>query len=174
MSIGPINDLSSGYLPGVLSSTLQNTGATLNRDSHSASGLDGASSAPQPDNGELSPFAQTMSKLQYLQKSDPIRYQQLTHRIAKGLQSAAQIAQSNGNSRAAIQLNQLAADFSAASKSIQLPNLEDLAQAIRGDHRQPHSYAAAAGGDSSSTALNGGVASKPLSIINDTLSKARI
>ena len=71
-----------------------------------------------------------MSTLQQLQQSDPTKYQQVTQQIATNLQSAAQTAQAEGNTTAANQLNQLATDFTNASQSGQLPNVQDLAQAI--------------------------------------------
>jgi hypothetical protein len=46
-------------------------------------------------------------------------------------------------STAANQLNQLAADFTNASKSGQLPNVQDLAQAVGGHHHHHHAHAAA-------------------------------
>jgi hypothetical protein len=68
-----------------------------------------------------------MSTLQQLQQSDPAKYQQVTKQIATNLTSAAQTAEAGGNTTAANQLNQLAADFTNASQSGQLPNVRDLA-----------------------------------------------
>jgi hypothetical protein len=59
------------------------------------------------------------------------------------LQSAAQTDLANGNPAAANQLNQLATDFSNASKSGQLPSVQDLAQAIGGHHHHRHHSASA-------------------------------
>src|ERR1019366_2800930 len=45
---------------------------------------------------------------------------------------------SDGNTTAATQLNQLATDFTSASKSGQLPSVQDLAQAVGGHHHHHH------------------------------------
>ena len=78
-----------------------------------------------------------------------------TQQIATNLQSAAQTAQADGNTIAANQLNQLSTDFSNASTSGQLPNLQDLAQATTGHHHHGgghhHAHAASSDPDSSST-----------------------
>jgi G3E family GTPase len=89
-----------------------------------------------------------MNTLQQLQQSDPTKYQQVTQQIATNLQAAAQIAQSEGNTTAANQLNQLATDFTNASTSGQLPNIQDMAQAMGGHHHHHHHHS---GGSSSSS-----------------------
>jgi len=88
-------------------------------------------SAPfQPDGAQLSPLAQLVGTLEALKESDPARYAQVTRQIATNLLSAARIAGSRGDSDAASELEQLAADFSAASGSGQLQTLlKDLSQA---------------------------------------------
>jgi len=68
----------------------------------------------QSDGSQLSPFAQILSSLQQLQQSNPSQYQQVTRQIATNLQNAAKTAQSEGNTTAANQLNQLANDFTTA------------------------------------------------------------
>jgi len=139
-----------------------------------------------------------MSALQQLQQSDPTKYGQVTQQIAANLQDAAQTAQGGGNTSAANQLNQLATDFTNASKSGELPNIQDLAQAIGGHHHHHHSHPASAGSDSDSSASAGAGASSgtsqtlsqqlaafqdtgtqsdplnPMTIILNTLSKAGI
>ena len=121
---------------------------TTDKTSNSLNGINASSPVAQPpDNSRLSPFAQLMSTLQKLQQSDPAKYQQVTQQIATNLQSAAQTAQTAGNTTAATQLNQLATDFTNASKSGQLPNIQDLAQAVGGHHRHHH-HAHAASADS--------------------------
>ena len=153
MSISPVNHLSS-YLQSVLSTALQGTASTTNTTGKS---LNIGALQGQPDNSQLSPFAQLMSTLQQLQQSDPAKYQQVTQQIATNLQSAAATAQKDGNTAAAAQLNQLATDFTSASTSGQLPNVQDLAQAIGGGHHHHHHHAAstasAASGNSSSDQL---------------------
>ena len=150
MSIGPLNTLSSSYLQSIIGSALQGAGSTSQTNT-SSSAVDSSSLAQSSDNSRLSPFAQLLNTLQQLQQTDPTRYQQVTGQIATNLQSAAQTAQSEGNTTAANQLNQLATDFTNASKSGQLPNVQDLAQAVGGHHHHHHAHAAAADSDSSST-----------------------
>jgi hypothetical protein len=94
-----------------------------------------------------------MSTLQQLQLSNPAQYQQVTQQIATNLQTAAQTATSDGNTTAATQLNQLATDFTNASQSGQLPDVQDLAQAVGGGHHHHHHHHAASatsGSDGSS------------------------
>jgi hypothetical protein len=150
--MGSITSLSSGYLQSVLNSVLQNSGLT-NTTKKTQSG-NALSSALQPDNTQLSPFAQITSELQQLQQSDPAKYQQVTEQIATNLQSAAQTAQTSGNTTAASQLNQLATDFRNASTSGQLPNFQDLAQAASGHHHHHHSHGSSASTDSASNSTS--------------------
>jgi hypothetical protein len=154
-SMGFINTLSSNYLQSVLTNAVQSSGLNTNTTANSSS-VAGASSLALPtDNQQLSPFAQIVSQLQQLQQSDPTKYQQVTQQIATNLQSAAQTAQADGNTVAANQLTQLSTDFSNASTSGQLPNLQDLAQATTGHHHHGggghHHAHAASDSDSSST-----------------------
>ena len=143
MSISPVNNVGS-YLQSVLSATLQGAGSTTQTN---------ASSLQLPsDNSQLSPFVQVMNTLQQLQQTDPTQYQQVTQQIATNLQAAAQTAQSSGNTTAAAQLNQLATDFTNASTSGQLPNIQDLAQAMGGHHHHHHHHSSSASSSSTSTA----------------------
>ncbi|MGA3016973.1 MAG: hypothetical protein ABSF62_07630 [Bryobacteraceae bacterium] len=152
--MGSVSNLSSSYLQSILSTVLQGTGMTTNTTGNSLSSAGVSSPAQRPDNGQLSPLAQLMSTLQQLQQTDPAKYRQLTQQISTNLQSAAQTAQADGNSAAANQLNQLAADFTDASQSGQLPNIQDLAQAAGGHHHH-HAHAASADADgNSSTSSN--------------------
>jgi len=169
--MGTISSLASTALQSVLSSVLQGTGSTTNQTGSSA----GASSiSVQPDNARLSPFAQMMSELQQLQQSDPSKFQQVTQQIATNLSSAAQTAQANGNTSAANQLNQLAADFTNASKSGQMPSGQDLAQALGGHHHHHHGHAASANSDSttSSSDTSSSTANQGLSQLLSTLDAA--
>ena len=145
MNIGPIN--TGNYLQSIFSTTLQGTGLITNTTGNSVSGV----GLSQPDSSQLSQFAQLMNTLQQLQQSDPAKYQQVTQQIATNLQNAAQTAQADGNSTAANQLNQLAKDFTNASTSGQLPNIQDLAKAIGGHHHHHHSHAASADADNDSS-----------------------
>jgi len=130
-----INNVSS-YLQSIVTSTLQNAGVTPN--SSSTTSITSPALTFLSDNSNMSPFAQLMSTLQQLQQSDPSKYQQVTEQIATNLQSAAQTAQSQGNTAAANQLNQLAQDFTNASQSGQLPSLSDLVKA--GGHHHHHHF----------------------------------
>jgi hypothetical protein len=158
----PINPLSSSYLQSIVSSALQGVGSTTNKTNNTLSGIN-PSTAQQPDSGQLSPFAQLLNTLQQLEQSNPGQYQQVTQQIASNLQSAAQTAQSNGNTSAANQLNQLATDFTSASKSGQMPNIQDLAQAIGGGHHHHH-HAHASSSDSTSNSTSGSSSSSSSSV----------
>jgi ribosomal protein L22 len=164
--VSSISNISSSYLQSILSNALQGTGLTTDPTGNSLGGIGTSSVALQPDGQQLSPFAQMMSTLQQLQHSDPTKYSQVTQQIATNLQSAAQTAQSDGNTSAANQLNQLAADFSNASKSGQLPNIQDLAQAVGGHHHHHHGHHASADADSNSSSSNSSSSST-----NQTLSQ---
>ncbi|HLJ46598.1 MAG TPA: hypothetical protein VKU01_11355 [Bryobacteraceae bacterium] len=124
MSISPTSSLSSSYLQSVLSTALQGTGLT---STHSLS--------KTTDQAQISTLGQMMNSLSSLQKSDPTKYKEVTQQIATNLEKASQAAQSQGNSTAAKQLSALASDFTDASKSGQLPNLQNLAQAAGGHSR---------------------------------------
>jgi hypothetical protein len=143
-----INSLSNSFLQAILGNGLQGVGLNANSKTTTQAGLSGLTQ--QPDSQQLSPFAQLVSTLQQLQQSDPAKYSQVTQQIATNLQSAAQSAQSSGNTTAAAQLNQLATDFTSASKSGQLPNIQDLAQAVSGGHHHGHHHHASAASDSDS------------------------
>jgi hypothetical protein len=197
MSIGPLANLAGGYLQSIIGPALRGAEATTT----SANAASGAA-ASQPDNGQLSPFAQLLNTLQQLQQSNPAQYQQVTQQISSNLQTASQSAQTGGNTTAAAQLSTLATDFQNASQSGQLPNVQDLAEAVGGGHHHHHAHAeapptdaqtAATGSASSASGSapslsqlsqilasfqNGGVsaadATNPLSIILNTLSSAGI
>jgi hypothetical protein len=148
--MGSINSLSS--LQSELSSVLQPSALPTNTTGSTAGNTSVSSVVPQTDNQQLSPFAQLMNELQQLQQSDPTKYAQVTGQIATNLENAAKTAQSAGNSTAANQLNQLSADFTSASQSGQLPNIQDLSQAAGSHpHGHHHHHSEAASGDSAST-----------------------
>jgi hypothetical protein len=164
MSTSAINNLSSNYLQSIVNSAINSAGSTTNS---SLSKVGTSSVAKGSDSSRLSPTAQLLSTLQQLQQSNPTQYQQVTQQIATNLQTAAQTAQSDGNPTEASQLNQLSTDFKNASTSGQLPNSQDLAQAMGGGqgvgghhHHHHHSQAAsAASGSDSSTSSSTGSAS---------------
>jgi hypothetical protein len=139
MSSTAISTLNTDYLQIAFSSTTayQGSGVDNNRIGGYGNSLNGLSGYTQgSDSGQLSPFAQLVSTLQQVQQQNPAEYQQLTQQIATNLQSAAQTAQTDGNSPQANQLSQLATDFTNASGTGQLPNLQDLAQAVGGTQGQ--------------------------------------
>jgi hypothetical protein len=156
MSTGSINPLSNSYLQSILGSVLQNTGLTTSNTNNSLSGIGSLSAVQQPDSGQLSPFAQLMSTLQQMQQSNPTEYKTVTAQIATNLTNAAQTATSEGNTTAAAQLTQLANDFNTASTSGQLPNVQDLAQAVGGGghHHHHHAHAASSDSDANSSATS--------------------
>jgi hypothetical protein len=169
--MGSINSLSSSYLQSMLGTALQGTGLTNNTTANSLNSIGTSSVALPADNQQLSPFAQMMSMLQQLQQSDPTKYQQVTQQIATNLQNAAQTAQTDGNSTAAAQLGKLAGDFNSASQSGQLPNIQDLAQAIGGGHHHHHHAHAASGDADGDSGGNNGSTGTPASSASQTASQ---
>jgi hypothetical protein len=147
MGIGSLVSLSSGYLESLFANP---TGGSS--PANAASTAATASGSTQ-DTNQLSPFAQLLSSLQQLQQSNPSQYQQVTQQIAGNLQTAAQSAKASGDTSLANQLTQLSTDFSSASASGQLPNIQDLAQAIGRGHLDHHSgNDSDAGGSTTSSA----------------------
>jgi hypothetical protein len=143
-----INTLSSLHLQSILNS-FQIQPASASQSSVAAV----AQVNPQSDSQQLSPVGKFLNLLQDLQQSDPAKYAQLTGKIATSLQSAAQTAQAAGDTGAANQLGALASDFSKAAASGQLPDLQNVAQAIGGGGHQHHGHHAhgSGQGDPSST-----------------------
>jgi hypothetical protein len=121
-----------------------------NQSSASPSGIDAPSFMLPPGNGRLSPFAKLLSTLQQLPQSDTTKYVQVIQPIATNLQKR-RPAQSEGVATAANQLNQLACDFTNASKSGQLPNIQDLAQAVGGHHHHVQAASVDSGSDGDSS-----------------------
>jgi hypothetical protein len=153
MSTNSINSQSISYLQSILSSALQS--AKL-KNSQSGTGVSSTAASPSTptDSSNLSPFSQVLSALQQLEQSDPTKYQQVAQQIAADLQSAAQTAQSDGNSKAAAELTQLAKDFTSAAKTGQLPSVQDLAKAIGGHHHHSKSAQADSDGDGGAQSLS--------------------
>jgi hypothetical protein len=149
MSTNSINSLANSYIQSVLSTAA--TSAKANPASVSAP------SVQQPDNGQLSSFAQMMNTLQQLQKSNPSEYQQVTAQIATSLQTAAKTATADGNAPAAKQLTQLATDFTNASQNAQPLNMQNVAKAMSGGHHHHH------GGGGGSKASSDSDSSNPTS-----------
>jgi hypothetical protein len=130
MSTSAINPISAPTLEQALDA-IEN--AAANSSATSANGTTGAGSARQSDSSQFSPLGELISTLQHLQKTDPTKYAQVTQLIATNLQTAAQTAQTQGNSSEAKQLTALAADFSGASKSGQVSTLvQDLTPVAAG------------------------------------------
>ena len=141
-----IASLAGSLLQSVLPTSL----LTNNTTASNLSTISAGSASQLADVGQLSSFAQLAGTLQQLQQSNPAQYQQVTQQIATNLQNAAQTATASGNTTAAAQLNQLATDFSTASSTGQLPNLQDLAQVLGGGHHGHHHHAQAASDSNSS------------------------
>jgi hypothetical protein len=98
-----------------------------------------------------------LSGLQQLEQANPTQYAQVTSQISTNLQSAAQAAQTQGNTTLATKLSTLSKDFSTASQSGQLPNVQDLAEAMSSGHH--HHPMGPASGSSSGTPSSGSSAS---------------
>ena len=147
MSISSINNFSNNNLASELSSALQGTGLTI-----TTSGNNVGSVGQGSDSSQLSPFAQLLSTLQQLQQSNPTQYATVMQQISTNLQTAAQTATKDGNTSAASELTQLSTDFANASKTGQLPNIQDLAQALGGGGHHHHHFHADSSSTSSSSA----------------------
>ena len=168
-----ITNLAGNLLQSVLGSSSLSSiaaGAVSGSSSTASSAL---STTFQPDSGHLSSFGHLVSELQQLQQSNPGEYQQLTKQIAANLQTAAQNAQTGGNTAAATQLNQLASDFTTASSSGQLPNLQDLAQAVGGGHHG-HRHGGGNYGGSTDTSAAATDPLNPANIIQNALATAGV
>lgn len=163
--VSPINNLSTDYLRSAFTTAVQNSVLTAGTTGNASSVV------ASTDNQQLSPFAQMMSMLQKLQQSSPTKYQQVTQQIAANLQNAAKTAQAEGNTAAATQLNQLATDFTNASKSGQLPSVQDLAQAVGVHHHHHHVHPAQTASDTDATECSSSSASanQPLNQLLSTL-----
>jgi hypothetical protein len=138
----------------------------------SGKSLNGVSSASPltPDSSRLSPLVQLLSTLQQLQQSDATRYSQVILQISANLQTATQTAQSEGNTAAATQFNQLSTDFNTASRTGQIPSIQDLASAV-GGHRHHHGHhVKAAGSNAASSTAASPQTPDPVQIALDTLS----
>jgi len=170
-SMGSINHLSNSYLQSILNSTLQGSGLTANTAANSP----GSASLGSQDNSQLSPFAQLLTTLQQLEQSNPTQYKQVTAQIATNLESAAKTAQSEGNTAAATELNQLSTDFTNASTSGQLPNIQDLAQATGATgahgHHHHHHHASSSDANSSSSDSSSSTANTTSASSTDPLSQ---
>ena len=168
MSIS-LNSLSSGHGQLIVPSPFQEAGLKANKASNIDT--DAVTAIPRcPDDSRLSPFAKLTIALRRLQQSDPTQYQQVTQQIATNLQGAAQTAESNGHPIVASHVNQLADVFTSASQSGQLPNLQDLAQAVGISH--PYLLHHHRRVDTVPTAQSD--APNPMGVILDTLSNAGI
>jgi len=165
MNVSSLSSIYSNFIQPILSKTLGVGSAG------SAASASAATAAPQ-DSNQLSPFAQIATTLQDLQQQNPTQYQNVTKQIAANLQTAAQTAQTGGNTTLANQLTQLSSDFTNASQSNQLPDFQDLAQALSGGHHHHHqSEASLLSQFSSGSDTN---SANPASIIFSTLSTAGV
>jgi len=158
MHVSSLSSIYSNFIQPILSKTLGVTSASA------------AAPAPQ-DSNQLSPFAQIATTLQDLQQQNPAQYQNVTTQIASNLRTAAQTAQTGGNSTLANQLTQLSSDFTNASQNNQLPDFQDLTQALSGGHHHHHQPGSLLSQFSSGPDTNSG---NPASIIFSSLSTAGV
>jgi hypothetical protein len=185
MTTSAVGTSESSYLYQAISNALSSEGVSANTSTAASSTSDAAPS----DTSSLSPFAQLVSAFQQLQQSDPTTYAKLTQQIGTNLQSESQTAQSQGNSTVAGELSQLANDFTTASQTGQLPNLQDLAQAVaggstasgtHGHHHHHHADASssesnpASDSTASSSTTSTGSTTSTSSILLQTLSNSGI
>ena len=168
MNINPLSGTNSTYLQSLLTSALSSANST----SGSTGSTSGVSFGNPQDSNQLSPFAQLLSTLQQLQQSNPTEYQQITQQIATNMQSAAKTATADGNTAAATQLNQLATDFTNASQSGQLPNIQDLSQAVSGGHHHHHGHHAQSSQSASSSSSATSSTSSPADLFAQFLSSS--
>lgn len=161
MNINSLSGTNSTYLQSLLASALSSTNSTSGSTSATSLGN-------TQDTNQLSPFAQLLSTLQQLQQSNPTEYQQITQQIATNLQSASTTATADGDTAAAAQLTQLATDFTNASQSGQLPNVQDLSQAISAGHHHHHHHAQSAQNSSSTDSTSGAGSSSTASSTTST------
>ena len=132
MSTSGISNLSGSYLEQALAGALQSvTQSTAAQSTAGSTASTTAATSTKSDSSQLSPFAELVSGLQQLQEANPTEYKQFAAQVATNLTNEAQTIQGQSPGAAA-QLTQLAADFTSASQSGQLPSLQDLAQAVGG------------------------------------------
>jgi hypothetical protein len=153
MSIGPLVNLASGYIESLFA----NSGAGTSSATKAATVTTGTQ-----DSNSLSPFAQVLSSLQQIQQTNPSQYQQVTNQISANLHAAAQTASANGETGLASELTKLSGDFSSASGSGQIPNIQDLAQAIGGGHHHFHHRPVETAASDSTSSNSGSTASSSL------------
>jgi len=172
MHLNNIAEPYGSYTDPILNNSVQADVLT----STTTNGSKGFSASRQSaDSTQLSPLAQIFSALQLLQENNKSQYQQVTHTIATNLGTAAQNATSSGESAAAKQLNQLATDFTQASVSGELPNIQDLANTIGGQYQSPAAVDSEDRWSFTSTSpppLTTDPALNPLTIILNTLSSS--
>lgn len=110
MAIGPLVNLAAGLVQSLL-----HGGSPGNSTTRTSS---------------ATPFARILSSLEQAQQTSPAQYRSLTQQISANLQTTAQAATARGNARLATELTQLSTDFTVASNTGALPNLQDLANAV--------------------------------------------
>jgi hypothetical protein len=109
LQFGPENANSSSKAIGSSLSSPERAGAS----SH-----DSASRGSSTDNMELSQFAELMSGLRTLQKTDPAQFLAILSEIGASISNAAQGAASVGNAGAASVVAQLDSDFGDANSAL--------------------------------------------------------
>jgi hypothetical protein len=106
---------------------VSNTTATTTTSTSTTTGT----ATPAGDSTTLSPLGQFASWLHGLSTSNPSQYQKVTSDISNGLQKAATVAQHNGNTTLASELDDLSSQFQTASQNGQFPAASQLQQAAQ-------------------------------------------
>jgi len=154
MNIHAMGNISQQYLQALFGTGSSSTSSTGSSSGSASSGSSSTLPSFAQGGNQLSPFAQVLTGLQQMEQANPTQYAQVTSQISTNLQTAAQTAQTQGNTTLATQLTTLSKDFSTASQSGQLPNVQDLAQAMGSGHH--HHRMGAASGSSGSSSSTGG------------------
>lgn len=157
--MGSISGISNSLLPQSLFSSTTLTGTSTTSTGKVSDSADA---------DQLSPLAQLLASLQKLQQTDPAKFKDVTEQIAAKLQDAAKTDTANGNTAGASQLTQLASDFTTASTSGQLPDIQDVAKSVSGAHHHHHGHGGAPPAYQTDTSQDS--SANPLAIISDTLS----
>jgi hypothetical protein len=123
MNLHSLGSLSQQYLQNFFGNSSTNSVSNLPATASSTSSTGSSTSSLN----QLSPFALLLSDLQKMEQNNPTQYSQVTQKISTHLQSAAQQAKAKGDTKLADKLNTLSTDFSNASQSGQLPNVQDVA-----------------------------------------------
>ncbi len=154
MSVSSLSELSRQHMLSILGYT------STNQNSQSNSAANSSSLAANSSSNHLSPFAQMLAELQQVEQANPAQYAKMTQQISTNLLAASSTAQIRGNTSLATQLTTLSKDFATASQSGQMPNVNDLSNAM-----QTSAASAPAGNAPTAAHMN------PLQIIGSVIGK---